>query len=299
MARSRFRTTVFVFLGLAFPSMVAKQAEATEPGPDVNVSVAAANGTDDYIGHEAEMMIDVNPTNSDHMVIVCHGNVNDVDPDVGWGNDYPAFINFFFTTDGGINWTRIPIGSALDGINVDRDPNDPANPEDTRTDPVVAFADDGTLYIGYITFPDYYRESMNKQIVIARGTYSESAQTYLFDHFREVGVRANLDKVQIATGPDPEFPDVDVVYVTWWEVSQIKVAHSTDSGYSWSISPNVVGNTDFHDSTFNDPAVGPDGTLYVAWQQGSVIKVAVDYDDRGDNFNATMNAATGINPNVA
>jgi hypothetical protein len=294
MGRNCVKSASFIFFIAAFVLLNTKSVRASEPGQDVNISESSANRDD--MGQEAEMMIDVNPLNPNHMVIACHGTIEDPEGD-GWEDDYPEIINLFFTIDGGDSWTRMSIGSAQDGVNIDLTPSDTTddNPEDARADPVISFDENGTLYLGYIIVPDYNTDLTVWRIMVARGIYNELLQTYVFDYF--VGLEnGNVDKLMLATGPDPENPSTQVVYVTWINVDTgARVAHSTDSGYHWSTPRTFDYDTS---DKFIDPAVGPDGTLYIAWLSNSdaTIRMATS-SDRGDSSD-TMDVVTDISMEV-
>jgi hypothetical protein len=166
MKRKSLRIMASVILNIALAFVGARTARAIgEGGTDVNVSKSDTTVNRDGVGPEAEMMIAVNPQNSDNMVIACHGEVVDVDND-NWKNDYPDHINIFWTDNGGDSWHRVPIDSNLDGIN-DRD----SSQEDCRTDPTIVFDENGVLYVAYIVVPDYIQDYTNPyHVMVGRST---------------------------------------------------------------------------------------------------------------------------------
>jgi hypothetical protein len=277
MKRKSLRIMLSVILNIALAFVGARTASAIgEGGTDVNVSKTALEG--DGVGPEAEMMIAVNPQNSDNMVIACHGEVQDNVGD-GWGNDYPDHINVFWTDNGGDSWHRVPIGSNLDGIN-DRD----SSQEDCRTDPTIVFDENGVLYVAYLVIPDYFQDDSNPyHVVVGRSTEGGIFYPDSFTTVESVPWPL-LDKVHLAAGPDTD-PSNDYqgnpqnVYLTWnsqglegptglghgvWVVSR------EDAVGSWSPPVHVEAR---FSANFVDPAVGPNGELYIAYEDS--------YNDNG------------------
>ena len=87
-------------------------------GTDVVVSNLA--------GNQSEVIIDVNPTNSQNLVVVGHTAG-------GFGT-----MDTFFSTNGGTTWTRVALGNAQDGFT-----------STFRFDPAVAFDANGNVFVAY------------------------------------------------------------------------------------------------------------------------------------------------------
>ncbi|OLS25076.1 MAG: hypothetical protein HeimC3_17060 [Candidatus Heimdallarchaeota archaeon LC_3] len=81
----------------------------------------------------------------------------------------------------------------------------------------------------------------------------------------------------LPTGPDPNTPNQQNVYIAWTQTilessqrdQQIMISISTDHGTTFS-TPIVINDDSLNGrsrySIFVDPAVGPNGELYVSWE---------------------------------
>jgi hypothetical protein len=223
-----------------------------QQGVDVNVS--------NLMGNEAEVSIDVNPTNPDNKVIVGHA------PDL-------QTMNTFYTTDGGQTWTLVSLGPAQDGL-----------PVGTRFDPTVAFAEDGNVYVAYGVIGGGTRT-----LVVARST--DGGVNYGL--FTVISTDLTLDKWIINTGPDPILPNQSNVYLAYRIGPagnvDVRLASSYDQGVTFPVDRliNDAGTL----NTFGMPAVGPNGEVYVVWDNqtnapaSSSIMVDLSLDG-GNTFNA-------------
>jgi hypothetical protein len=230
-------------------------------GTDVNVSNQA--------GWESEVSIDINPRNPNNLVIVGHA------PNF-------ATMNTFFTLDGGQTWTLVPLGNAQDGL-----------VSTFRFDPTVAFDENGNVYVGYgvkTLVPT------QRTVVVARST--DGGQTYT--QFTQVATTPDIglpgnDKWHLATGPDPLIPTQQNVYIAWTQNireggvadQRIVVSGSTDGGATFSlpviVNDDSISGTD--NALFADPAVGPNGEVYVAWHDLNNDRVYIDVSlDGGATF---------------
>jgi hypothetical protein len=194
------------------------------------------------VGNEAEVSVAINPTNPQNIVAVGHA---------------PGLLtmNTFYSMDGGETWTLVPLGADQDGeIGF------------FRADPTVAFDDDGNVYAGYFTF-HYFRP--RRVLFVAKSI--DGGQTYPQIKAAVVDPDKALDKEILTTGPDPFSPWQQNVYVAYaWRVGvdwQLHVAASYDGGHTFPtdqiINDDSIAGDDF--AGFGVPAVGPDGELYVVW----------------------------------
>lgn len=323
---------------------------SADPGPDVNVS--------DLAGNEAEVSIDINPTNLSNQVIVGHA---------------PGFatMNTFYSFDRGKTWDLVSLGDADDG-----------HTSNFRFDPTVAFDADGNVYAGYgvkeLTAPGEFQTT----VVVCKS--ADGGQTYqcedvdttaninsaesgaqcanaiddvpvdgfvndgcpqvgdlaetagqcsnatdddLADNAAGTGehppgpgpIRVNdgcpakggelpgNDKWHLATGPDPVNAAQENVYITWTQNvpemagtdQRIVASGSTDGGANWSApvivnDPSIAGTS--VGNLYADPAVGPGGELYVAWQNLNTNMIYVD--DSADG-GATFGADNTVTASVA
>jgi len=239
----------------------------------------------------SEVSIDVNPTDRDNQVIIGHSDE---------GTNGFETMNTFFTTDGGLTWTPVPLGDANDGLT-----------STFRFDPTVAFDDDGNVYVGYGAQTDIATGGTQTTLVVCRST--DGGANYLQCTWvsinPDIGSLAGNDKWHLATGPDPLNPLQQNVYIAWTqnvtEVSgldqRIVVSRSTDGGATFS-APLIINDGSIsgtQDSNlFADPAVGPLGEVYVAWHDIGGSQVWVDDSlDGGVTFgtdNLVTTSATGF-----
>ena len=260
------------------PAWVARAADPFAPDLPTGAPVSA----DVLAGEDAlsEVSIDVNPTDRDNQVIIGHAS------------DF-ATMNTFFTMDGGLTWTPVPLGDAADGLT-----------STFRFDPTVAFDDNGGVYVGYGVQTPASPSGTQTTLVVCRSsdggaTYPQCTQiaTNL-----DLGVPGN-DKWHLATGPDPVTPAQQNVYIAWTQNvtetgtdQRIVVSSSTDGGATFSapviINDGSIGGTQAG-NLFADPAVGPNGELYVAWHEIPTGQVMVDISlDGGVTFGTDVLVTT-------
>ena len=104
------------------------------------------------------------------------------------------------------------------------------------------------------------------------------------------------DKPAITVGPDHTNTSLDRVYVGWDDDGAgdvLEVSSSGDGGATWTAPVVVDGQAD---EIYAQPAVGPDGTFYIAWDNfantgGSRIMFSSSRDD-GSTFSTPVVAAT-------
>ena len=267
------------------------ESASAPPGVDVNVS--------NLVGNEAEVSIDVNPTNPNNQVIVGHAPrtfITRPDSTITWGR---ATMNTFYTIDGGLTWTSVKLGNAQDGLT-----------STVRFDPTVAFDNNGNVYVGYGVKTVDAMENVQTTVVVAKST--NGGQTYTTITQVHTGLHPGFiipanDKWHLATGPDPFIPAQQNVYITWTNNvpetgtdQRIVVSVSTDGGTTFS-APVIINDLSIagtsQNNLFADPAVGPNGELYVAWENTSNGGVFVDVSfDGGVTFGTDIlvNSGTGF-----
>lgn len=257
-----------------------------EKGMDINVSNLA--------GNESEVGIDVNPTNPDNQVIAGHS---------------PSFqtLNTFYTMDGGHTWTLVALGSAEDG-----------KTSAFRFDPSVAFDADGNVYVAYGARVDTGGGNSDTVVIVAKST--DGGQTY--SNFAYASTAPNnpagftlpgSDKWQLATGPDPEDPGQQNIYLAMTANlddpggldQRLVVLPSFDGGETFVtsviVNDNSLGSSNEIGNLFADPAVGPNGELYVSWHNTVSGKLFVDVSTSwsgGGNF-GTDTLVTTLDSNFA
>jgi hypothetical protein len=194
--------------------------------------------------------------------------VSEANPDeiiAGW-NDWrrstgQEIINaaFSLSLDGGQTWedflVRPPAGFQTN----------------VEGDPMTAFDDrTGVIWAGAIAFGGSHLYSARKDP--GNDAFEDSV----------VSLSGSLDKNWMAAGPRPNMPDTTRAYVAL----NVGVLFSDDLGDTWSSPRSLGGGIGFL------PRVASDGTLYVSWQTGSLLRIARS-DDGGLTF-STFTIATRL-----
>jgi hypothetical protein len=236
---------------------------------NTNVNVAASSNTVGTV--ESEMVVDVNPTNPLNVVGFTH-NVNNFNQ-----------IQVFYSIDGGNAWTRRLISNVASSTS----DTDGFGQVALRFDPAIKFDANGNLFVAYGVI-DINRISTS--LVVGRSTNGGAS----FSQFRAVdfnfgtpdgSTTGGLDKWQLATGRSGPGSQTQAVYVAYTQNisgggQRIAVAGSNNGGASFT-SPVIVNNTASNGNLFADPAVGPNGELYVAWHSHSTGQILFNRDLTG------------------
>jgi hypothetical protein len=169
----------------------------------------------------------------------------------------------YFSADNGSTWGALdlPLPPALSGT----------NDTDFGSDPTLAFDSSGNAYYGYIVVFFGNGSGVNgTQMAVARST--DGGKTYpQVSYFSfETGSNHFNDKPMIAADTNPNSPFRDNVYLAWDAASGgttgggIRVGASSDHGATFSVAraddPSGPGK-----AIGAQPFVGPNGELYVAW----------------------------------
>lgn len=254
-------------------------AGASRAGDDVRVSQSAEQAL-------AEVIIDVNPLSPSNIALC------------GYARSLKA-ISTFHTFDGGVTWTYLPVGDAQDGLGADID----------RYDPTLVFDASGFLYVGYgARVPD--GTGFLDHLVVCRsddGGATFRPATTVWTARNVVGNAGN-DKFHLAAGPVRFDRDHSVLMMVWtWNIppplgsvdQQIVFSRSVDAGATFSppvvINDDSISDRDF--ATFADPAIGPEGILYVAWNDLNTNEILVDHSfDNGATWGIDVVVQEGALP---
>jgi hypothetical protein len=236
-------------------------AQAIGPGAPVDVSNVGAASRDQF----SEMTVAVDPTNPLNLAGFSHRFV----PAAGGGFTFTV-IDVFHSSDGGLTWATTPIGGADDSFGFS------ANVQ--RFDPAIKFDAIGTLYIAYGVDDGTFTRlvvahSINGGATFGSFTVVDRERDLTVNHASVPGV----DQWQLATGPDRAATFGQVVYVAYSQNimkrgvrdQPIVVAGSKNSGVTFTtpviVNDDSKSNGISLDNDFADPAVGPNGELYVSW----------------------------------
>ena len=289
------RIAVLGVATVAFAAVLAGGAGADEPKPEAGMAgkVTASAGFDKQHGPHSQVECTVTSgganTNLD-----CDDPFPNNEPDIevdpvdaghmiASSNDYGTCCDQFYTTfDGGATWTT---------GNMSRN-----NPQQTGSDPVTAIdrkhgvaihsslnysfqLPTGETCRGDLTVSTSHDGGVtwDPAVVVDSGLGCDTSNTQLFN-----------DKEWIVTDNTPTSPHYGRTYLTWtkfvstsgsYQSSPIFESHSDDGGKHWT-KPQEISGSNAALCTFqvsgpagrcdedqaSDPTVGPDGTVYVAFQ---------------------------------
>lgn len=209
--------------------------------------------------------------------------------------DYRQGLPVYLSSDGGGSWWNVNLGSVRQGWR-------------TGNDPSVGYDHLGNAYVMYGAFPE--TGGGNSGIYVSRSSdhgQSWEAHMTVIEH---TGVptadTAFEDKYYIEIDTWESSPYRGRLYTPWKRVidsdssTTIVFSRSTDLGATWSapiaLSPRKAGNS--IDTTFGQSfpiaAAGPDGTVYVAWNDGPIRSIGfVRSTDGGESFSPPQYPVTG------
>jgi hypothetical protein len=259
-----------------------------DPSPGATTSIAAGPNVDvsDECGPQSETFITLNPSNTN--VLAAGSNEIFRDPMRG-----------YFSSDGGATWggVDLPLPPPLQGTN------------DTLfgSDPTLAFDTSGNVFYGYIVVFFGNGNGINgTEIAVARST--DGGKTYPTTAFFSFQTGANHfnDKPMITADTSAGSPFRDNVYIAWDAASGgssgggIRVARSSDHGATWTIN-RADNPTGPGKSIGTSPAVGPNGEVYVAWNdyQANTIGFNRSFDGGATWGKASVIAAKVIPFDIA
>jgi hypothetical protein len=223
--------------------------------------------------HQAEVDIAIDPTDPKHLLIAAQeGRLFD-----GGADATGTYVSF----DGGLTWTGslLPRSSAATGGRYDR-----------STDPVAAFGPDGTAYASVFSFD---RPDPNTAVLQYRSR--DGGLTWegpFVVATTSDTIKTSYDKNWMTVDANPGSPFVGRIYVTWTDFrggasgsysgSPLLLSYSDDEGETWS-EPRRLARTRYAQGT--QPVVGPDGTLFIVYNElfKEIIRVTRS-DDGGETF---------------
>lgn len=199
----------------------------------------------------------------------------------------------YVSSDGGTTWVNHKLGRPYAGWTASNDPS-------------VAFGDDGTGYLCVGGFGERSNGNTQAQIAengifVARTTdegKTWEAHIPVIVHRGTQTIDSTFeDKYYIWSDNSDKSPYFGNLYVSWKRVwpkdsaTQIVISKSTDKGSTWSeplaISHRISGSSE--DTTYGQsfplPVTGPNGEVYVVWNNG--IEHAVGFvrsTDGGNTF---------------
>ncbi len=184
----------------------------------------------------------------------------------------------YFSTNGGSTWG---------GVDLPLPPPKSKSGTDFGSDPTLAFDTSGNLFYGYIVVFFGNGAGINgTEMAVARSINGGKTYPSVTYFGFENGANHFNDKPMITADTNAASPFRDNVYIAWDAAAGgsigggVRVGSSSDHGATFSITraddPNGPGQ-----SIGASPAVGPNGELYVAWN---------DYKANAIIFNRSVDA---------
>jgi hypothetical protein len=239
------------------------ECRVTSTGPNTNLDC-----DDPFPNNEPD--IEVNPTNPQHMIAS--------------SNDFGTCCDQFYTSfNGGQTWTT---------GNMSRE-----KPQKIGSDPVTVFdRKHGVAIHSSLSFSVQHaggREACDGDVVVSISR--DGGLTWEIPVLVDDGIGCDLSKTQIfhdkewiVTDNNPSSPFYGRTYLTWtafesvdgsYASSPIRESHSDDGGEHWSKPQEISGSnaalctfqetgpaSECDENQFSVPTVGPDGTVYVAFE---------------------------------
>jgi hypothetical protein len=226
-----------------------KNGADSSPGAISSLAVGSNVDVSNECGPQSETFITINPSNPSNLA-------------AGSNEIFRDPMRGYFSVDGGTTWGGVdlplptPIGT---------------NGTDFGSDPSLAFDTQGNVYYGYIVVFFGNGNGINGT-AIAVAKSSDGGQTYpnvTYFSFQGGSNHFN-DKPIITVDTNPASPFRDDVYIAWDAAlggsasGGLRFARSSDGGATFAVTrvddPHGQGNL-----IAADPFVGPNGEVYVAW----------------------------------
>jgi hypothetical protein len=220
-------------------------------GPGTSLTVDSNVDVSNECGPQSETFITINPVSSKSLA-------------AGSNEIFRDPMRGYFSTDGGSTWGAVdaPLPPPLQGTNDSRFGSDPSLVFDSR----------GNLFYGYIVV--YFGGGNGvdgSQMAVARSTDGGKSYPQLTLFGFQSGSNHFNDKPMITADANPASPFRDRVYIAWDAASGgnaidggIRLARSSDAGATFSVArvddPSGPGQ-----GIGAVPFVGPNGEVYVAW----------------------------------
>lgn len=179
----------------------------------------------------------------------------------------------YYSTNGGGSWG---------GVDLPLPPAKGANGIDFGSDPTLAFDTQGNVFYGYIVVFFSSGNGINgTEMAVAKST--DGGKTYPSVNFFsfENGTNHFNDKPMITTDTNANSALRDNVYIAWDAASGgsigggVRVATSSDHGATFSVTraddPSGPGR-----AIGASPSVGPNGELYVAWNDYAANAIVIN-----------------------
>ena len=229
-------------------------------GSEETNSITFADNVDvsNECGPQSETFITINPASPNHLA-------------AGSNEIFRLPMRGYYSSTGGTAWG---------GVDLPLPPPIGTNGIDFGSDPSLAFDTRGNVFYGYIVvFFGNGAGVKGTEMAVARST--DGGKTYpavTYFSFETGGNHFN-DKPMITTDQNTASPHRDNIYIAWDAAvggstgGGVRVGTSRDHGASFTVTraddPQGPGQ-----AIGASPTVGPDGTLYVAWNDYKANTIA-------------------------
>ena len=243
-----------------YQTLLANGASLKQPVTQ-SLSVGANVDVSNECGPQSETYITLDTTNPSRLA----GGSNEI---------FRLPMRGYFSSDGGSTWG---------GVDLPLPPPIGANSTRFGSDPTLAFDTSGNVFYGYIVvfFSARFGGINGTELAVARST--DGGKTYpavTFFSF-EGGQNHFNDKPMIAADTNPGSSFRDNVYVAWDAAvggsssGGVRLARSTDHGANFTVTrvdnPRGPGS-----AIAAVPFVGPNGELYVAWNDYAASAITLN-----------------------
>ncbi len=252
--------TKYQYLAQNGPMVCKSSGTSLKVGANVDVS--------NECGPQSETYITLNPLSAGNLA-------------AGSNEIFRLPMRGYFSSDGGSTWggVDLPLPPSLQGT----------NDTDFGSDPSLAFDSSGNLFYSYIVVFFGNGNGVNgTEMAVARSTDGGKSYPQVTFFSFESGSNHFNDKPMITTDSNPLSPFRDHVYVAWDAASGgssgggIRVGASADHGASFNVTradnPKGPGK-----AIGAVPFVGPEGELYVAWNDYAANAIVFNRSLDGGN----------------
>ncbi len=238
---------------------LAKNGPDPSSGPTVSIASGADVDASNECGPQSETYVSLDPGRPRVLV----GGSNEI---------FRLPMRAYYSADGGATWG---------GVDLPLPATQGANDLNFGSDPTIAFDTQGSAFYGYIVV--YFGAGTGVKataMAVARSTDGGRTWPQVTWFSYEGGGNHFNDKPMITADTNPRSPFRDAVYIAWDAASGgstsggVRLGRSTDHGQSFVVTraddPQGQGR-----AIGAVPFVGPDGTLYVAWNDWDANTIAV------------------------
>jgi hypothetical protein len=183
-------------------------------------------------------------------------------------------VGYSLSTDGGANWSAGALLPIVDPVHL------------RASDPAVGVDTAGNFYIATISINNTNNDG---KILVFRST-NEGVTFDTANLAPSIPGTAFDDKEYIASDLNPASPFANALYISWTRFGTpggIQLTRSADAGHTWSPMVQVSDGTGVQGS---DPAIGPNGEVYVVWAGPGVMF------DKSTNGGASFGVDSVISP---